>query len=86
MVSRHPREVHLTDKFLYLLIQYKSPKVWNQVNNAIGVYLEPRKKHFTLTAPQAKSPQITEQTHWVIQGLEDSYSQIPSRQTANREA
>lgn len=63
MVSRHHREVHLTDKCLYLLIQYKSPKVWNQVNNAIGVYLQPKKKHFTLTAPQAKSPQITEQTH-----------------------
>lgn len=45
-----------------------------------------KKQHFTLTAPRAKSPQITAQTHWVIQGLEDSYSQIPSRQTANREA
>lgn len=51
--------------FLDLLILCKSPQVCNQVNNAIRLYLEPKhktKQHFTLTAPWAKIPQITEQT------------------------
>lgn len=54
MVSRHPREVHLTDKFLYLLIQYKSPKVWKPSQQCYRGLPRAKKKAFYINSPAGK--------------------------------